>query len=181
MNCLKILLLLKTRAGYTTQLPVTHGYLSRLRSPVPGYAWLRKSVTQPGSRLRMVTYLGYAARFPVTHGYVSRLRSPVPGYVWLRNSVTQPGSRLRMVTEVGYAARFPVTHGYVNSQKRCVTDRFHGYARHRVTGYADPWFKHWRTIFLMISSWVFDLTKGLCFCIQDIPNFLQKSGANVQF
>ena len=44
-----------------------------------------------------------------------------------------------MVTLLGYAARFPVTHGYANSQKRCVTDRFHGYARNRVTGYADPW------------------------------------------
>ena len=78
--------------------PVTYGYRSPLRNPVPGYAWLRKSVTQPGSRLRMVTDLGYAARFPVTYGYVSRLRNPVPGYVWLRKSVAQPGSRLRMVT-----------------------------------------------------------------------------------
>ena len=45
---------------------------------------------------------------------------------------------LLMVTEVGYAARFKVTHGNVNSQKRCVTGRFHGYARYRLTGYADP-------------------------------------------
>ena len=69
MICYKMLLFLQTRVGYTTRLPVTHGYVSRLR-----------------------------ARFPVTHGYVSRLRSPVPGYVWLRYSVTQPGSRLRRVT-----------------------------------------------------------------------------------
>ena len=48
------------------------------------------------------------------------------------------GSRLRMVTEVSHAARFPVTHGYVNSRKICETDRFHGYARNRVAGYADP-------------------------------------------
>ena len=78
------------------------------------------------------------SRFPVTHVYVTWLRSPVPGYVWLRYLVTQPGSRLRMVTLLGYAARFPVTHGYANSQKRCVTDRYHGYARNRVTGDADP-------------------------------------------
>ena len=42
------------------RLPVTLGDTktvtqSRLRCPVPGYVWLRKSVTQPGSRLRMVT------------------------------------------------------------------------------------------------------------------------------
>ena len=45
--------------GYVSRLrsrfPVTYGYVSQLRSPVPGYAWLRKLVTQPGSRLRMVT------------------------------------------------------------------------------------------------------------------------------
>ena len=93
-----MLFVFKTRVGYTTRFPVTYDYVTRLRRPVPGYAWLRKSVKQPGSRLRMVTLLGYAARFPVTPGYVSRLRSPVPGYVWLRESVTQPGSRLRMVT-----------------------------------------------------------------------------------
>ena len=70
--------------GYAARFPVTHGYGPRLRSPVPGYVWLRKTVTLPGSRLRMVTVVGYAARFPVTYGYVSRLRSPVPGYAWLR-------------------------------------------------------------------------------------------------
>ena len=60
---------------------VTHGYVSWLRSPIPGYVWLRKSVTQAGSRLRMVTQVGYAARFLITHGYVSWLHTPVPGYV----------------------------------------------------------------------------------------------------
>ena len=58
----------------------------------------------------MVTLVGYAVRFPVTHAYVNRLRSPVPGNVWLR---------------------------MVNSQKRCVTARFHGYARNRVTDYPE--------------------------------------------
>ena len=57
----------------------------------------------------------------------------------LLSSVPQLGSRLRMVTQVGYTTRFPVAYGYVNLQKRCVTDRFHGYAGNRVTGYADPW------------------------------------------
>ena len=33
----------------------TPGDVSRLRSLVSGYTWLRKSVTQPGSRLRLVT------------------------------------------------------------------------------------------------------------------------------
>ena len=53
-----------TLIGYEARFPVTHGYVSRLRSLVPGYPWLRKSV-----------------------------RSLVPGYVWLRESVKQPGSR----------------------------------------------------------------------------------------
>ena len=55
--------------------------VSRLRIPVPGYAWLRKLVTQPGSRLRRVMLVAYAARLRV-----------------LRKLVTQPGSQLRMVT-----------------------------------------------------------------------------------
>ena len=88
-----------TEVAYATRFPVTHGYVSRLRSPVLGYAWLRKSVTEPGSRLRMVTLLGYAARFSVTHGYVTRLRSPVPGYAWLRKLAkkmrNRPVPRLR--------------------------------------------------------------------------------------
>ena len=33
----------------------TPGDVSRLRSLVSGYTWLQKSVTQPGSRLRLVT------------------------------------------------------------------------------------------------------------------------------
>ena len=37
---------------------VTLGYESQLHSPVPGYVWLRKSVMQPASRLRMVTKVG---------------------------------------------------------------------------------------------------------------------------
>ena len=72
----------------------------------------------------MVTQVGYAARFLVTHGYGTRLRRPVSGYAWLRKLVTHPGSRLRKVT--------------LTRTKRCVTDRFHGYARNRVTGNADP-------------------------------------------
>ena len=56
--------------GYAARLLVTHGDVSQLRSPVPGYVWLRESVTQADSRLRMVTQVGYAARFLVTHGYV---------------------------------------------------------------------------------------------------------------
>ena len=66
--------------GYAARFPVTHGYVSRLPSPVLSYAWLRKLVTQPGSRLRMVTLFGYAARFPVMYGYLSWLQNPVPGY-----------------------------------------------------------------------------------------------------
>ena len=82
-----------TEVGYAARFPVTYGDVSRLRWPIPGYVWLRKSVTQLGFRLRMVTLVGYAGRFSVTHGYASRLRSPVPGYAWLRKSVTQLGSR----------------------------------------------------------------------------------------
>ena len=70
--------------GYATRFLVTHGYVSRLRSPVPGYVWLRKLVTQHASRLRVVALVGYLARFPVTFGYVSWLHNPVPGYAWLR-------------------------------------------------------------------------------------------------
>ena len=106
-----------TLLGYAARFPVTHGYVTRLRSSVPGYAWFRYSVT---------------------HGYVSRLRSPVPGYAWFRYSVTQPGSRLRMVTLLGYAARFPVTYGYVSRLSSPVPGT-HGYVsplRSPVPGYA---------------------------------------------
>ena len=48
-------------------------------------------------------------------------------------------SRFRSVTQKRNQGRFPVTHDYVNSPKRCVTVGFHGYARNRVTGCADPW------------------------------------------
>ena len=58
----------------------------------------------------------------------------------LRKNVTKAGSRLRSVTRKRNQGRFPVKHAYVNSPKRCVTDWFHGYARNRVTGYADPCF-----------------------------------------
>ena len=81
-----------TLVGYAVRFPVTHGYVSRLRDPIPGYVWLRQSVTKPGYRLRVVTLVGYAARFPVT----------------------QFGCRLRMVTWVGYATWFPVTRDNVS-------------------------------------------------------------------
>ena len=38
------------------------------------------------------------------------------------------GSQLRSVTQKRNQGRFSVTHGYVNTQRRCVTDRFHDYA-----------------------------------------------------
>ena len=41
--------------GNLSRFPDTHGYVTRFRSPVPGYAGLRESVTKPGSRLHMVT------------------------------------------------------------------------------------------------------------------------------
>ena len=56
-----------TLVGYAAWFSVTHGYVSRLRSPVthgygsqlcssvPGYVRLRESVKKPGSRLCMVT------------------------------------------------------------------------------------------------------------------------------
>ena len=80
------------------------------KKPVFSYARLHKNVTKVGSRLRMVTQKRYQGQFPVTHGFGSRLHSPVPAYAWLRKLA-----------------------------KKCVTDRFHGYAGNRVTGYADPW------------------------------------------
>ena len=41
-----------TLVGYAAWLPVTHGYVSRLRSPIPGYAWLRKLAKNMRNRLR---------------------------------------------------------------------------------------------------------------------------------
>ena len=55
------------------------------------------------ARLRMVTEVSYVTWFPVMYGYVSRLDNPIPGYVWLRKLA-----------------------------KKCVTERFHGYARNRL-------------------------------------------------
>ena len=77
----------------------------------------------------MVTLVGYAAWFSVTHGYVCRLRSPVThGY----------GSQLCNLVPVmyGYVSRLdnPIP-GYVwlrKLAKKCVTERFHGYARNRL-------------------------------------------------
>ena len=41
--------------GYTKSRYLVNGHVNRLHNSVPGYVWLHKSVTQPGSRLRMVT------------------------------------------------------------------------------------------------------------------------------
>ena len=80
-----------TQPGYRTRFPVTYGYMSLLHNPVPGYTWLRKSVTKLGFQLRMVTLVGYTTRFSVTHGYENSKK----------RCATQ-GSALP-VTDLGYA------------------------------------------------------------------------------
>ena len=105
------------------RLPVTLGFTNMLPRSGHGYDHLQKNVTKVGSRLRMVTLASYSVRFSVTHGFVNRLHIPVPGYVWLRKLVTWPDFRL---------------HTANLTLKKCVTDRFHSYARNRVTVYADP-------------------------------------------
>ena len=49
--------------GYTTWFPLKHVYVTRLDNPVPGYAWLREKLTEPGLRLGVVELVGYKARF----------------------------------------------------------------------------------------------------------------------
>ena len=90
------------------------------------------------SRLRTFIQKLNQSRFPVIHGYTKTKPRSVPGFARLHKNVTKVGSRLRSVTQKRNKGRFPVTHGYVNSQKRCLTERLHGYARNRVTSYADP-------------------------------------------
>ena len=53
-------------------------------------------------------------------------------------SCTDQGSAQTIKSRVPVMLGETKTHGYVNSEKRCVTDRFHGFARNRVTGDVDP-------------------------------------------